>query len=50
VDMTLEVAVVPVADVDRAKNPDLDWAGWYAQYMVQEQAGHPAQARPGAST
>jgi hypothetical protein len=27
-------------------HPDPDW---YAQYMVQEQAGRPGPARPGAS-
>ena len=42
--MKLEVVVVPVADVDRAKN------FCNAQYMVDEQAGHPGPASPGAST
>jgi hypothetical protein len=27
---------------------DPDWLGWYAQYMVQEQVGHPGLARRGA--
>jgi len=31
-------------------HPDPDWPDWYAQYMVQEQAGSAGQARPGAST
>jgi hypothetical protein len=26
-------------------HPDPDWPSWYAQYMVHEQAGRPAQAR-----
>jgi hypothetical protein len=30
--------------------PDPAWSDWYAQYMVQEQAGHPGQVRPGAGT
>ncbi|SCL23162.1 hypothetical protein GA0070624_2685 [Micromonospora rhizosphaerae] len=30
--------------------PDPDWPAWYAQYMVDEQAGRPGQAPPGAST
>jgi catechol 2,3-dioxygenase-like lactoylglutathione lyase family enzyme len=30
--------------------PDPDWPDWYAQYMVQEQAGRPGQAGPGAAT
>ncbi len=38
--MKLEVVVVPVADVDRAKN--------FYRALVQEQARH--QTRPGAST
>ncbi len=29
---------------------DADWPTWYAQYMVDEQAGHPAEAGQGAST
>jgi hypothetical protein len=29
--------------------PDPDWPDWYAQYMVQEQAGRNGQASPGAS-
>jgi hypothetical protein len=29
---------------------DPDWPTWYAQYMVDEQAGHPAEADQGAST
>ncbi len=24
---------------------DPDWPDWYAQYMVQEQTGHPRQTR-----
>jgi hypothetical protein len=32
------------------RHPDPDWPDWYAQYVVQEQAGHPGQARPGAGT
>ena len=31
-------------------HPDADWPGWYAQYMVDEQAGHPAETPPGGST
>ncbi|MGE5289010.1 MAG: VOC family protein [Micromonosporaceae bacterium] len=31
-------------------HPDPDWPAWYAQCMVQEQAGRPGPARPGAST
>jgi hypothetical protein len=31
-------------------HPDPDWPDWYAQYMVQEQAGHRGQTRPGAGT
>jgi hypothetical protein len=31
-------------------HPDPDWPDWYAQYMVQEQAGHSGPARPGAGT
>jgi hypothetical protein len=31
-------------------HPDPDWPDCYAQYMVQEQAGRPGPARPGAST
>ncbi len=54
----LEVLVVPVADADRANGrheeqigpADPDWPDWYAQYMVDEQAGSAGQARPGAST
>jgi hypothetical protein len=30
--------------------PDPDWPAWYAQYMVDEQAGRPGPARSGAST
>jgi hypothetical protein len=29
---------------------DADWPTWYAQYMVDEQAGHPAETPPGGST
>jgi hypothetical protein len=29
---------------------DPDWPDWYAQYMVDEQAERPGQARHGAST
>jgi hypothetical protein len=29
---------------------DADWPTWYAQYMADEQAGHPAAAGRGAST
>jgi catechol 2,3-dioxygenase-like lactoylglutathione lyase family enzyme len=68
--MKLEVVVVPVSDVDRAKDfykallrraaappggpaekigyPGPDWPDWHAQYMMQEQAGRPGQARQGA--
>jgi hypothetical protein len=28
---------------------DADWPSWYAQYMVDEQAGHPTGAGQGAS-
>jgi hypothetical protein len=28
---------------------DADWPSWYAQYMVDEQAGHSAGAGQGAS-
>jgi hypothetical protein len=28
---------------------DPDWPDWYAQYMVDEQAGRPGPAGPGAS-
>ena len=31
-------------------HPDQDWPDWHAQYMVQEQAGRPGPAGPGAST
>ena len=30
-------------------HPDPDWPGWYAQYMLDEQSGSPAQASRGAS-
>jgi hypothetical protein len=33
--MRLEVVVLPVSDVDRAR----DWPDWYAQYMADESAG-----------
>lgn len=29
---------------------DPDWPAWYAQYMVDEQAGRTGPAGPGAST
>jgi hypothetical protein len=29
---------------------DADWPTWYAQYMVDEQAGHPAGRTQGEST
>ncbi len=29
---------------------DPEWPDWYAQYMVDEQAGRPGQAAPGASS
>jgi len=29
---------------------DADWPTWYTQYMVDEQAGHPAEYAQGAST
>ena len=29
---------------------DPDWPDWYAQYMVVEKAGHPAEDGQGAST
>jgi hypothetical protein len=29
---------------------DADWPGWYAQYLADEQAGLPGQARTGAGT
>ena len=45
-DMKLEVVVVPVSD----GHADADWPDWYAQYMVDEQAGHPAGSAQGAST
>jgi hypothetical protein len=31
-------------------HPDPDWPDWYAQYMVDEQAGLPSQAGTGAGT
>jgi hypothetical protein len=31
-------------------HPDPDWPDWYAQYMVDEQAGRSGPAGPGAST
>jgi hypothetical protein len=71
-DMKLEVVVIPVSDVERAKRfygglgwrselasalrraeaahgehekrtgqRDAEWANWYAEYIVQEQAGKP---------
>jgi hypothetical protein len=52
VDMKLEVVVIPVSDVDRAKafyeriwwRLNLDrsakWPEWYAAYMVAEQSGN----------
>ena len=30
--------------------PHPDWPQWYAQYLVDEQTGHPGPAGPGAST
>ena len=27
---------------------DADWPTWYAQYMVDEQAGHPGESAQGA--
>ena len=36
--MKLEVVVIPVPDVDRAKE-FYDRHGWHAAYMVSEQAG-----------
>jgi hypothetical protein len=30
-------------------HPDPEWPDWYAQYMVQEQAGRPGPASPGVS-
>jgi hypothetical protein len=30
--------------------PDPDWPAWYAQYMVDEQAGGAGRTGPGAST
>ena len=41
VDMKLEVVVLPVGDVDRAR---------HARYMVDEQAGPPGSAGLRAST
>ncbi len=35
---------------EQTGHPDPDWPDWYAQYMMQEQAGRPGQAGPGAST
>jgi hypothetical protein len=29
---------------------DADWPAWYAQCMVDEQAGHPSESAQGAST
>jgi len=31
-------------------HPDPDWPDWYAQYMVQEQAGRSGLAGPGGGT
>jgi hypothetical protein len=31
-------------------HPDPDWPDWYAQYLVQEQAEHPDEARLGGGT
>ena len=54
VDMKLEVFVIPVSDVDRAKEfygrlgwrldadittGDPNWPDWYAAYLAAEQAG-----------
>jgi catechol 2,3-dioxygenase-like lactoylglutathione lyase family enzyme len=57
-DLRLEVVVLPVSDVDRAKNfyqglgrredadlatgPDPNWPDWYATYLVDEQTGQTA--------
>jgi catechol 2,3-dioxygenase-like lactoylglutathione lyase family enzyme len=41
-DMKLEVVVIPVSDVDRAKDfytARPDRPDWYADYLVREQAG-----------
>jgi hypothetical protein len=39
--MRLEVAVLPVSGVDRAR--DFDWApDWYARYLADESAGQAA--------
>ena len=46
-DFRLEVVVIPVSDVDRAKaahgkyeeetgQPDPDWPEWYARYLADE--------------
>ena len=45
--MKLDVVVLPVADVERAKDlygqlggaADPDWPDWYAAFMVAERAG-----------
>jgi hypothetical protein len=52
-DYKLEVVVVSElvshgTDVSEVFH-DADWPSWYAQYMVDEQAGHPAGAGQGAS-
>ena len=51
-DFRLEVVVIPVSDVDRAKafyqglgwrlDADPDWPAWYARYMADEAAGEGA--------
>jgi hypothetical protein len=52
-DYKLEVVVVSElvshgTDVSEVFH-DADWPSWYAQYMVDEQAGHPAGAGQEAS-
>jgi len=45
VQMKLEVVVLPVSDVARAKrfygSLGWSWPDWYAEYVVREQSGKP---------
>ncbi len=59
-DIRLEIVMMPVSDVDRARDvyralgwrldadiapqPDPDWSDWYARYVVDEPAGPGARS------
>jgi catechol 2,3-dioxygenase-like lactoylglutathione lyase family enzyme len=43
-EMRLEVVVIPVADVDRAKDFYPERTDWYARYMADEQDGQAARS------